>query len=394
MAIDILSKTEPETIRMVFQRLCEDNAHIHLMQGVHRGDFRVLAEAVDRLVLGMPSAVRERWALKPKTALTLHLQDRSLSYEGEVRYLGHGQLHETDTCLVTLPKSLKILDTHRQAEFVPDRPVPCPFVDQFGNVLDGHATAFGQEGLELAPPWTVRELKDVLGLNALSSVELRTIVGENLSLPVRVAYFRERTWGLRISDTIHQPALRLYRQWLLTALDQQDQRDRNRFLPGGLEAARPSPPREPAPPPAPARPQILVDRDPLVLVLATGKAFPNRLAEAIGRKFGVATLDAGPGLLKPGLKELGVDEHGWGRVRLVLVHHRLRPLSAMKRCHRLVEEEACPVPILVAGSDGDLQLKRSRALAAGAMEHLVVEPFNVLKVILALEEALRIAPPA
>jgi CheY-like chemotaxis protein len=180
-----------------------------------------------------------------------------------------------------------------------------------------------------------------------------------------------------------------YRQWLLEARHRQANRDRSRFNPGGLEsarvAARPEPPR-----PVAAAPRLLVDRDPLVLVLAEGEAFPARLAEAIGRKFGVVAFDVGPGPVKPALQELGVDGQGWGRIRLVLIHHTLRTGSAMDRCRRLVQEEGCPLPILVAGTSEEADLKRNRAVAAGAVDHVVIEPFRVLAVIQTLDQTLKL----
>jgi CheY-like chemotaxis protein len=176
---------------------------------------------------------------------------------------------------------------------------------------------------------------------------------------------------------------------LIEARHQQANRDRSRFSPGGLEARHLTRTLE-ANHHLSASPKLLVDHDPLVLVLAEGEAFPARLAQSIGRKFGVVALDLGPGPVKPALAELAVEGLSWGRVRLVLIHHHLRSISALERCRRLVHDEACPLPILIAGSREDVELKRNRAMAAGAMDHLVVEPFNVQSVIHALDEAIRI----
>jgi CheY-like chemotaxis protein len=266
--------------------------------------------------------------------------------------------------------------------------VPCPFADQRNDVKDGLATAFGEDGLELAPPEGTRILGDMLRLNATSTVELRAALGESLVLPVKVTYFGEKVWGLRIAESADRVAVGRYRQWLLEARHQQAHRDRSRFNPGGLESARLG--HKEAVRPAAAGLHLLVDRDPLVLVLAEGETFAARLAEAIGRKFGVAALDLGPGPLKPALRDLGVDDLGWGRIRLLLIHHHLRSGSAMDRCRRLVQEEACPLPILVAGTLEEADLKRNRAVAAGAVDHLVIEPFHVLAVLQTLDQTLKL----
>jgi hypothetical protein len=389
MGASNLDKDKSEAIRMVFQRLCEGEDTVQLVFGALHGEFKVLAEAPDRIILGISDLERGQWRLKPSARLTLKLLDRGLPYEAVVDFQGHGKLHGVEACHVTMPRLLRALETHRLADFVPDRPLACPFADQHNDVKDGLATAFGTDGLELAPPEGTRILGDMLRLNATSTVDLRAAVGESLVLPVRVAYFGEKIWGLHLSASADRLAVGRYRQWLLEARHQQANRDRSRFNPGGLESAR-LPGRRDMPRPAAALPKLLVDRDPLVLVLAEGEAFPARLAEAIGRKFGVAAFDLGPGPVKPALKDLGVGDEGWGRIRLVLIHHLLRSGSAMDRCRRLIQDEACPLPVLIAGSEEEAELKRNRAVAAGAVDHLVVEPFHVLSVLRTLDDTLKL----
>jgi CheY-like chemotaxis protein len=384
-----LNKEQHEAIRMVFQRLCEGEDAVQLAFGALHGEFKVLAEAPDRVILGISDVERGQWGLKPGAHLTLHLVDRGLPYEAVVDFQGHGKLHGLEACHLTMPRLLRALDTHRLADYVPDRPVPCPFSDQRSDVKDGLAMAFGEDGLELAPPEGTRILGDMLRLHATSTVELRIAPGDSLVLPVRVAYFGEKVWGMHLDDSRDKVSVGRYRQWLLEARRRQDQHDRSRFSPGGLESSK-LPGRQEALRSTACLARILVDRDPLVLVLAEGEAFPARLAEAIGRKFGVAAIDLGPGPLKPTLRDLGVDDQGWGRVRLVLIHHLLRTGSAMERCKRLVQDEACPLPILVAGTEDEADLKRNRAMAAGAVDHLVVDPFRVLAVLRTLDETLQL----
>lgn len=384
-----LNKEQTEAIRMVFQRLCEGEERVQVAFGALHGEFKVLAEAPDRVILGISDLERGQWRLKPGARLTMKLLDRGLPFEAVVDFQGHGKLHGVEACHVTMPRLLRALDTHRLADFVPDRPVPCPFSDQRNDVKDGLAMAFGEDGLELAPPPGTRVLSDMLRLNATSTVELRAAAGDSLVLPVRVAYFGERIWGMRFTDNADRMTVGRYRQWFLEARHQQANRDRSRFNPGGLESTRLQSRREPVKPP-PVHPRLLVDRDPLILVLAEGDAFPSRLAEAVGRKFGVAALDPGPGPLRPALGDFGVDEQGWGRLRLVLIHHHLRSGTTLERCKRLTQDEQCPLPILLAGTDEEADLKRNRALSAGAVDFLVVEPFQILSVIRTLDQTLKL----
>ena len=375
-----LNREEPEIIRMVFQRLCQAGGSVQLRFGTYHGEFRLLAESPDRVILGLSDVERGQWGLKTGSHLTLTLSDRGLPYEAVVDYQGHGRFQGLEACHVSLPRVLRALDPHRLADYVPDHPLPCSFADQHSNVMDGFAQAFGADGLELAAPERVRSLPETLRLNATSTVEFRIHEAESMVLPVRVTYFGDRFWGMRFPDEIDAHHLGRYRQWLQEALRAQAQRDLKRFEPEGTQVVA----REVAPA-GPAL-QVHSDKDPLILVLAEGSAFPTRLAEAVGRKFGVASLDLVRGPVRPHLP--GVDSAGWGRTRLILIHHLLRSGSPLEACRRLVQEEQCPLPILVAGSEEGADLKRNRAIAAGAVDHLVVEPFKVLSVIHVLDETL------
>jgi CheY-like chemotaxis protein len=132
-----------------------------------------------------------------------------------------------------------------------------------------------------------------------------------------------------------------------------------------------------------------VDKDPLLVVLAEGEAFPNRLAEGVGRKFGVACLDYVKGPVRPALQSLGADAGGWGRARMILLH-RMRTASPLEVAKQLANAEGCPLPVLVVGSEEDESVKRNRAIAAGAVDYLSVEPFHVLKVLKTLDETLNL----
>lgn len=381
-----LNREDPEAIRMVFQRLCQAGGSVTVGFGDLRGEFRVLAETPDRIILAISDVERGQWKLKPGAKLTLALADRGLPFEAVVTFQGHGRLHGVEASHVSLPRLLRATEAHRLAELVPARPVPCSYADQHSNVRDGHIQAFGQDGLELAAPDGLRSLPEVLRLHAGSTVEFRTDAESRLALPVRVAYLGDRYWGLRFPDDADPKLLGRYRQWLQEARRTQAQLDRKGYDPGGAEA-RPAPTREPAGP----RIHLHVDRDPLILVLAEGDAFPARLAGAVGRKFGLASLDLARGAVRPCLADLGGGgDAGWGRVRMILIHHLVRSGSALELCRRLVHEERCPLPIVVAGTEEGADLKRNRAISAGAVDHLIVEPFKVLSVLHALDDTLKL----
>lgn len=386
MSPSSLNREDPEAIRMVLQRLCRAGGSATLTFGQLRGDFRVLAETPDRVILALSDVERGQWSLKPGAKLTLALTDRGLPFEAVVEFQGHGRFRGVEASHVSLPRLLRATEAHRLADYIPDRPVPCSYADHHSNVRDGLLQAFGMDGMELAAPEALAGLPEVLRLHTASTVEFHAPGGTHFVLPVSVAYLGDRYWGLQFPEDLDPHLLGRFRQWFQEARRAQAQVDLQAFDPGGTEA-RDTVPREGAGP----EPHLHADRDPLILVLAEGEAFPGRLAAALGRKFGVAALDLARGDLRAHLASLGAGpEAVWGRVRLILIHRSVRGGSALEVCRRLVQEEQCPLPILIAGTEDEADLKRNRAISAGAVDFCVVEPFHVLRVLRALDETLKL----
>ncbi|MBK8572004.1 MAG: hypothetical protein IPO28_11575 [Holophagaceae bacterium] len=68
MAARNLNKDQPEAVRMVFQRLCEGEDVVQVQFGELQGEFKVLAETPDRIILGISDLERGQWRLKPGPA--------------------------------------------------------------------------------------------------------------------------------------------------------------------------------------------------------------------------------------------------------------------------------------------------------------------------------------
>ena len=73
---------------------------------------------------------------------------------------------------------------------------------------------------------------------------------------------------------------------------------------------------------------------------------------------------------------------------MLLINQRLRLTSGLELTRQLTQAEGCPLPILMAGTEEDAALKRNRAVAAGAVDFIPVEPFRILAVMRALEGTL------
>ena len=370
---------------MAFQRLCEGQGAVELQLNNLKGNFPVLAESPGRVVLGISDVTRGQWGLKPGMKLTLHLQDRGIPYEATVDFQGHGRLEGEEACHIGIPRLLRALEEHRLAEYVPGRGLPCTFSTQAQDILRGSAVAFGEEGLELEPPDDKVTLPERLRLNGKTHLELHHEKDETLVLAAKVAYYREKVWGLRFTEETDAHVLGQYRAWLMGARRMQMQRDRERFDPKG----RAAPKAAPEAPKLGTQANLLADKDPVVLVLSEGDALPKRLAETLGRKLGVAFLDYVKGPVKPTLATLGAGDEDWGRVKLIVVSTKLRLASPLEVVKQLAGPEGCQLPMLICGSEEDAEVRRNRAIAAGAVDYVVVEPFHVLKVMKALEETIR-----
>jgi DNA-binding response OmpR family regulator len=175
-----------------------------------------------------------------------------------------------------------------------------------------------------------------------------------------------------------------YRTWIQDQQVLQVQQDKDEFSPRGFQEATARINRAAALPTA----KVVVDRDPMILVLTEKEDFARRLGEALSRKFGLAVLDHIKGPVKAQLKGLDQDRGEWGRVRMVVIHNQLRLTSPLELCRQLVEQEGCPVPVVLAGTDEDELKKRHHAIAAGAVDYVAVEPFRILAILRRLDETL------
>lgn len=377
---------ESRGIRMVFQRLCREGNMVHLEYENFDSDFPIYAELEDRLILGISDVTRGQWKLKPGHHLLMTLEDRGKKYEAILEMQGHGRFEGAESCAFEQPRVLKCLNDDRLSDYLPGRPVSCTYNTHFMEIRDGKIRAFGVQGVELCYGGTdVKEGSLRLG----DETVLGLILGkkEQLVAPCRVVHFGDGYAGLHFREDTDQAFLLIYQRWLEEVLRDQQKRDQEGFEAKGTRAG--ARPEEAESRRAGTDIKVLVDSDPLILVIAEGEVFPRRMADSLGRKYGWAFLDYIQGKVQPRLESLGASGEGWGRVRLLMVHQRLRVSSGLELTRDLVQGEGCPLPILVVGLEEDVALKRNRAIAAGAVDFISVEPFHVLRVMKVIEETLR-----
>jgi CheY-like chemotaxis protein len=377
-------------IRMVLQRLCLAGDRLDVAYKAQRAAFPMLTEDGERLAFRMAFEDIGAWGLKPGENLAIKLKDRGLEYECVVAHAGQEVLEGVETCLASIPRVLRRSDLHRLADFIPDRGAAQNHTATFTNtrnaLIDGTVQSFGEEGLELVLRNTKQDIRELLRMGEESLLDVPLDSGLRLRAPTTVAYFGENLVGLRFTKQADAKVLDQYRTWIQDQQVLQAQQDKEEFSPRGFQEATARLNRAAALPSV----KVVVDRDPMILLLTEKEDFARRLGEALSRKFGLAMLDHIKGPVKAQLKSITASEEGWGRVRLVLIHNQLRLASPLELCRQLIAQEGCPLPVILAGTEEDEAMKRHRAVAAGAVDYVVVEPFRILAILRKLDETLRL----
>jgi CheY-like chemotaxis protein len=384
MPAEFFQLDDSAAIRMVFQRLCRSGGDITMKVEGKDWTFPIFEEVEGRIIVGITGAERTKWNMNVGDHYRMTVMDRGRKYQGTVEVAEFGQLDGSDCVHLEQPRSLKGRDYRGLAEFLPEKPLKAVFTSPSMDFCDARIRALGTDGLQL-PLYGSGAVKDgQLKLDNPTTMELAMDLENKFVIKAVTDTMEEGVVGIRFTEKPDSEVLRNYRLWLTEAMIAQDRKDRELFQSRGIRANRTKTEVLKAGPTL----QVLSDKDPLVLIISE-PPFSVRMAEAVGRKFGVAGLDFARGEVRPLLKSLGVEGADWGRIKLVVVHQRLRSMSGMELAGKLIKDEGCPLPLLVAGPEEDAPLKRNRALALGAVDFLSVDPFKILTVIQALDQTLK-----
>lgn len=379
---------EDVAIRMVLQRLCVEGARLSVAYQDQRGSFPILTEDGERLAFRMEHEAVTAWGLEPGDSLALKFKDRGLEYECVVAHVGREVMEGVEACVATVPRVLRRSDMHRLADFIPDfasQSQAATFTNTRNAIIDGLVQSFGEEGLELVLRNSKQDVRELLRMGEESLLDVPLAANLRLRAPTTVAYFGENLVGLRFTKQADGALLDRYRAWIQDQQRLQAQQDREAFSPRGFKEALERSVQGATLPTA----ALLVDRDPVLLLLTEREDFARRLGEAMGRKFGLIALDYIKGPVKAQVQALAGSE-GWGRIRMVLIHNQLRLTGPLELCRQLVQKEGCTLPILLLGTEEDEAKKRHHSVAAGAVDYIAVEPFRILATLRKLDETLKL----
>jgi CheY-like chemotaxis protein len=372
---------EAPAIRMVFQRLVMGAAKVTVAYQTQKADLPIQSEDGQRVALRIPAEDLAKWNLKNGEHVSLKLEDRGLKYEAVTAFAGGGVDNGVELAYLALPRVLRRSDGHRLAAFIPDSMPKAAFTNARGGLFDGQVKSFGLEGLELMLRDPKQNIQEVFRMGEQSLLDVRLTENLQLKAKTTVVYFGDDHVGLKLDKDNDARLVNQYQAWLQEQQRIQARKDEEGFNPEGAALAHARANQAAVLP----KLRILVDKEPLLLLLSERADFAQRLSEALGRKFGLAHLDYVKGPLKPQLSDLGQEEN-WGRARILLLHNQMRLTSPLELCRQLVEKEKCPLPILLLGGEEDADKKRVRAIEAGAVDYLVVEPFKVLQVLKKIDE--------
>ena len=384
MPAEFFQLDDAASIRMVFQRICRAGGDLHLKINGKDWAFPLFEEVEGRVVVGITGPERAKWNMNIGDHYRMTVFDRGRKCQGTVEVADFGLVEGSDCVHLEQPRVLKGRDYRGLADFLPEKPYNAVFTSPAMDFCDARIRAMGSDGLQL-PLYGTGAVKDgQLKLDTPTTMELAMDLDTKFVLKAVTDTMEEGVAGIRFQEKPDSPVLRDYRLWLTDAMIAQDRKDRELFQVRGMRAVRVKSEVLKFGPTL----QVLSDKEPLVLVISE-PAFSSRLAEAVGRKFGVAGLDFARGEVRPLLKPLGVEGPDWGRIKLVVVHQRLRSMSGMELAAKLIKDEGCPLPLLVVGTEEDAAIKRNRALALGAVDFLPVDPFRILAIIQALDQTIK-----
>jgi len=381
MASDPRTIDDDLSIRIILQRLCLAGMKVSLAAKDRRSAFHLLAQEADRILVSMPAQALADWAMADGDKVSMSFEDRGFTYESVVAFKGPAEWEGIDCSGFSVPRLLLRADDFRLTHFAPETAPKVTFTNGRNTVLDGQIKGMGHEGFELTVPGSPRKVHEVLRMGEESTLDLTLEEDLRITAYAKVAYFGDDYVGMRFTDRVDRTVLGQYRSWLEGQQRLQAMQDQEAYESGDRQGAKERPAALP-------QVRVWVDRDPAFLILTEREDFARHMGEALGRKFGVLSLDYIKGPVRPFLAP--GDGAGWGRIRLIVVHNHLRLSSPLELARQLVEQEKCPLPILVAGTVDDLELKRNRALAAGAVDYMPVEPFKILAVLRKLDETFKL----
>jgi CheY-like chemotaxis protein len=385
MSADTRTIDDSLNIMMILQRLCLAGMKVTLACRENRSQFQILFQDPDRIFINMVAKDVETWGLIMDEKVSLLFEDRGFRYESVVEFAGSVEQEGIRCATFTVPRSLRRADDHKLAVFAPEVAPKVTFSNSRSALLDGQIRGLGKDGFEMSLRDPSQKIQDVLRMGEESTLDLALEDNLMITATARVAYFVENHVGMLFTDKVDKTVLGQYRNWLAVQQKLQAERDRESFEASANHVPGKGPNMA-------ALPQVRrwVDRQPTILVLTEKEDFARRMAEALGRKFGVLSLDYITGQLRPFLQTAGAGEKDWGHISLIIIHNHLRLVSPLELSRQLVEQEKCPVPILLAGTEEDEDLKRNRAMAAGAVEYVPVEPFKILSVLRKLDETIKL----
>jgi len=372
-------------IRIILQRLSLAGMKVSVAFRAQRARFQILGQEADQIMIAIPAQELAAWAIPPEEKIGLGFEDRGFEYETVVTFKGRAEWEGVGCAAFSAPRMLRRTDDNRLAHFAPDTAPKVTFTNNRNALLDGQIKGLGHDGFELVMQDTSRKIQEVLRMGEESTLDLALEDDLRITTQARVAYFGENYVGMKFTEKVDRTVLGQYRNWLEGQQRLQALRDRESFEAGpGRPILRETQ--------AAALPQVRlwVDRSPAILILTEREAFARHMAEALGRKFGILSLDYIKGNLEPLLRIKDDPASGWSRVQLILIHNHLRLVRPLELSRQVVEQERCPVPVLLAGTDEDVELKRNRAMAAGAVDFVPVEPFKILSVLRKLDETIKL----
>ena len=377
--------SDKQEIAVIFNRMFERNQSLHLKFGEERLLCKPLAVESDHIFIACSMQDRERYNISANGSVQFSLFHEGKEYYATANLSGSGKMEGKDALRLNWPPSIKINDDYclTQLNLIPKKSVT--FTSITNQICDGDLINIGVQGIDLRNKGGESNAQ-VLKVDQITMVAFDLEPGVSIAQKGRVLYhtqFGQDLVGVEFVDMNQEVAQKL-EKWVSEQVESKKMADKSWLQKGGAKQARKKSGGQAGSTRTMADREdyetIVKEGDPYVLLITRDEAIIKRLTKSLSRKYGIL---ASKGRFKR--VESIVGEY---HPVMIIIHDQLGQVSGFDLTRTINKHLSDEFRILVMGTDEDRVEKQALSHEAGALDYLVIEPFNMLKIFRMIDDAI------
>ena len=377
--------TDPEEIRIIFRQLVENARFVFPNFSDEKLPCRLLNDEEDSLFIALKTEDRERFGIRMNQQAAIRFFYECKEYYTSVAIMGAGRFEGTDALRLAYPRALRINDQYclTQLHLIPRR--DCTFTSTTNQFCSGKIINLGVKGIDLRSE-EVQPIRELLAVDHEVMVGFELSDSLKISQKGRVAYinqFDEIFAGIEFVD-LDKGLEEKIAEWMTN----QSIEKKNRELDALRKKRKPKPKRSAAAPRENAGPvlahdyrgTILKEGDPYILLLSRDEALIQRLGKCLMRKYGI--------LISKGRFSNVTKIMSHYDPKMIIIHDTIGTVSGFDLVKTILGHADAEIAAVIMGSAEEEQERRIRAIDAGALDYLPIEPFKMLPVFKRVDEAM------